>query len=246
MLSILLFHGLNSGPEEFYYITRKLRKLGYNVITPTINGYSRKYVGNTYENWITNALEEFDKIEGDVVIGGICIGSLLALQVAKQRKVAGILALSTTLKYDGWDIPWTHQLLPLHPYIPYSSKIPLKEKYPFGVKNPRVRKLIEDQLGKSEYSIAGIGILSVGGVYQARALGKNTWKLLKYITAPILIIHAMDDEIASVTNVERIQDNIGSKHVETVILTNSYHMITIDNDRDTVVENISKFIKGIL
>lgn len=118
----ILFHGLASNPKELAYIAQGLRAAGYYVVIPELKGYTHTLLNNSeYGDWTNLALDEFDKVafsHKEVVVGGLCIGALLALHVAQNRKVHKILALSTTLYYDSWGNHWAKLLLPLHPFIP--------------------------------------------------------------------------------------------------------------------------------
>jgi carboxylesterase len=61
------------------------------------------------------------------------------------------------------------------------------------------------------------------------------------ITAPALIIHAEEDEIASPRSAHFVAQHIGSAVVESIMLHDSYHMITVDNERDQVAHDTIRF-----
>lgn len=63
------------------------------------------------------------------------------------------------------------------------------------------------------------------------------------ITAPALVIHAVEDEVASPRSAHYIAEHIGSKVVEKVLLHNSYHMITVDNEREQVAADTLRFFE---
>ena len=66
-------------------------------------------------------------------------------------------------------------------------------------------------------------------------------KTMPHITAPAIIIHAVEDEVATPRSARYIARNIGSRTVESVMLHNSYHMITVDNDREQVAIDTIRF-----
>jgi carboxylesterase len=57
-----------------------------------------------------------------------------------------------------------------------------------------------------------------------------------------LVIHAREDEVASLSNVRWLEKNCQLGQIQVVLLDNSYHMITIDNDREQVCEAILDFL----
>ena len=63
---------------------------------------------------------------------------------------------------------------------------------------------------------------------------------LDTIDIPALIVHPRDDDMASVSNAIYLQRKLGGI-VDCVILNDSYHMVTIDQQRDVVVEKTLGF-----
>jgi len=66
---------------------------------------------------------------------------------------------------------------------------------------------------------------------------------LPQIKTPALILHSSEDDTASVKNADYLERYIGADYVHKVLLTDCYHMITIDNQKDRVAEEIIAFIK---
>jgi carboxylesterase len=64
---------------------------------------------------------------------------------------------------------------------------------------------------------------------------------LPAITTPALILHSREDDLTSTKNPNYVQNKIGSKIVRKVILDDSYHMMTIDNQKDRVAEETINF-----
>jgi carboxylesterase len=58
-------------------------------------------------------------------------------------------------------------------------------------------------------------------------------------------MHAADDDIASVRNARVLERRITGP-TETVLLSNSYHMITVDGERDKVIARSADFFTRIL
>ena len=108
---IVLFHGLSSSPLELNYISNVLKKNGFRVETPTLNGYGFGDQAGTWEEWLneaTNLVSHLQKQEAlQLSVGGISLGATLALGVAsKLDGINAVLCLSTTLIYNGWASPW--------------------------------------------------------------------------------------------------------------------------------------------
>src|SRR5258707_730094 len=67
---------------------------------------------------------------------------------------------------------------------------------------------------------------------------------LKSVRTPCLVVHAQDDDVASLKNVRMVVRGV-SGPVETVLLENSYHMITVDQERSQVIERTTRFFNEV-
>jgi carboxylesterase len=54
-------------------------------------------------------------------------------------------------------------------------------------------------------------------------------------------MHAMEDDMASVCSASYVQTNIGANHVRKVLLHDSSHVITLDNEKETVARETAAF-----
>jgi len=67
---------------------------------------------------------------------------------------------------------------------------------------------------------------------------------LRGIRQPTLIVHPREDDRASLRNAAYLQSALGGM-VETCVLDDSYHIVTIDRQRDLVVERTAAFARRI-
>ena len=67
---------------------------------------------------------------------------------------------------------------------------------------------------------------------------------LPQVAAPCLVAHASDDDVASVKNAELVMRGV-SAPAELLLLDDSYHMITIDKQRRTLIEHSAAFFEQI-
>jgi carboxylesterase len=63
------------------------------------------------------------------------------------------------------------------------------------------------------------------------------------ITADTLVMHAADDETASPRNADTVYRRIRSEHKRKILLGDSYHIITMDNERDLVARESIRFFQ---
>jgi len=249
--AVLLIHGLQSSPAELQPLAKRLHQAGYTVHVPHIAGYGFMH-GDTprsvthWEDWHAKVLAEFRALQQQyktVAVGGLCIGAVLSLSIAAELgdEVAALTLLATTLWYDGWSIPWYRFMRYIGYLPPFRYLYSYREREPFGLKNPQLRKWIAREMSHKDSSMVGASRLNLPAIQEAEQLIASVKKSMPRVTAPAIIIHAEEDDIASPRNPRYIAANIGSKTVESVMLHNSYHMITVDNDREQVAADTIRF-----
>jgi carboxylesterase len=252
----MLIHGLQSSPAELLPLAKRLNQAGYTVYMPHISGYGFIH-GDTprsvthWQEWHAIALAEFRTLKGmykSVAVGGLCIGGTLSLSIAAELgdEVAALTLLSTTLWYDGWAMPWYRPLRYIGYLWPICYWYTYKESEPFGLKNQQLRRWVAREMAHKDASMVGASRLNLPAIQEAERMIASVKKSLPRITAPAIVIHAVEDEVASPRSASYIAENIGSKIVESVMLHNSYHMITVDNDREQVAADTIRFLEEAL
>ena len=251
---ILLLHGLRGNPMELQMLAQRLHAAGHTVSVPYLSGFGQR-PGDCapvlpYEDWERMAEERLAALvadHGPALVGGLCIGADLALRLARRAEtsVCGLLLVSTTLYYDGWNLPWYRWLLPLAGPTPLKHCYRLREKDPYGVKNPRIRQWIARQMETTGNSVAGARDLPLSAIYEAYRLMRTVRRSLPGITQPALILHAAEDEMASLRTPNFLASRLGSSMIKKIIFTDSYHMLTLDNDREGVAKACIDFARGL-
>lgn len=254
--AVLLVHGLQSSPAEMLPLAKRLNKSGYTVHVPFIRGYGYEHGDNAHsvthwEDWHAKVLVEFHALKQKhtaVAVGGLCIGAVLSLSIAAELgdEVAALSLLATTLYYDGWSIPWYRFMLPVGYYTPFRYIYSYREREPFGLKNEQLRKWVAREMSQKDSSMAGAATLTLPAIHEAELLIKSVKKSLPRITAPALIIHAVEDDVSTPRSARFVAENIGSRTVESILLHNSYHMLTIDNEREKVADNTIRFFNAAI
>lgn len=253
--AVLLLHGLQSSPAELQPVAKRLNEAGYTVHVPHIRGYGFMH-GDTprsvthWQDWHAIALEEFRALKAQhssVSVGGLCIGATLSLSIAAELgdEVSALTLMATTLWYDGWSIPWYRFMRYVGYYSPVRYLYSYREREPFGLKNKQLRKWIAREMSHKDSSIVGASRLNLPAIQEAERMIKMVKQSLPRVKAPAIVIHAEEDDVASPRNARYVAEHIGSARVETVMLHNSYHMITVDNDRDLVASETIRFFDSL-
>jgi len=254
--TIILLHGLTGTPNEMRYLAFSLNKKGYRVICPRLANHGQPLHVLKHTTWeeLYNPLRAvfLKELESGnkVYIAGLSMSALFVLLLAEefQEKLAGGICLAPTLFFDGWNVPWYHRLLPLASHTPLKYCLYFKESPPYGIKNEKIRAMVHRYYGRArlddieQIAKYGYAYFPVSLFHQLQRLVRTVIPLLKRINAPMLLVHPQEDDTASVRNSELIYARISSPVKRLVILTDSYHVVTADQEREKVGAAMLEFL----
>ena len=244
----LLIHGLGGTPVELRYVAQGLARAGYTVYCCQLAGHcgtADELRWSTWKQWYASVEAAHDRLRqccDTIIAGGLSMGGVLALHLAHQRPqdVHGLALYAPSLRLDGWSMPWyaciLRMLRPFCIHIDYD----MPEHEPHGIKDERIRKLVVSSMQSGDSSQAGTFSTPVRIFAQFNQMAAMIKRELKRIKTPTLILHPRHDDMADLGNTLEIQRKL-SGPVESVILNDSYHIITLDRQRQLVVDRSVAF-----
>lgn len=251
-VGVLLIHGLGGTPIEMKSLGRELYDAGATVLCCQLAGHcgtEDDLKATDRKDWLESARQALVALNArcdKVVVGGLSLGACLAALLAAQEpeRVDGVIMLAPTLWYDGWSIAWYSWLLKLLIDTPMGRRWRFVEHEPYGVKDERVRALLVRAMHSADSSTAGL----LGTPSQSL---REVWRIADELKAqaprvkqPALIVHAREDDIASLRNAFWLQKHLGGT-VEALILDDSYHLVTLDRQRRQVARRASLFVQTV-
>ncbi len=251
-IGVLLVHGLAGTPAEVRYVAGGLARLGYTVHCPQLAGHGgteADLTASTWEDWYKTCDRALDELRTEcdtVLVGGLSTGAILGLLLAARRPadVQGTLLYSPTLWLSGWSIPVYAKLFGLLFTKRLANLMSFSDCGPCGIKDDRIRDFIMKAMSTGDSANAGLLKTPGGAMFEHRQLVAHVKKLLGKITQPALILHPRHDDLAGIDNAQFLQRKLGAR-VEMTVLEDSYHMITVDRQRQTVVDRTAQFITAL-
>lgn len=251
---ILLMHGLGGTPVEMRYVARGLARAGYTVYCPMLDGHcgpSEALRDVTWQDWYASVERAHDWLASQcdtVIAGGLSAGAVLALRLAAERasQIDGLLLYAPTLKLDGWSVPRVTALFDLIHQKWCANLVQFNERHPYGIKDKRFREFVVEALNSGDSTQAGLFTTPGGAVLELRWLVDQVRKQIPNIKQPALLIQSREDDRSSfASNSGYLQKHLGGA-VETVVLDDSYHIITIDRQKDLVVQRSAEFVDRLI
>ena len=253
-IGVLLIHGLTGTPAEMRHFGRQLSRKGLTVACPQLAGHCDSVdalKASSWEDWYRSVDKAFEALHREckqVHVAGLSMGALLGLLLAarKKERLAGVTLLSPTFFYDGWNIPkWRQKLLlPLVIYSPLRHFLSWEEPPPYGIKDERVRAMVASVLENRDSRTADkIGHFKTPAtvIRESKGLIRAAKRCLGQVHRPTLVVHSLEDDMASVRNAHFVTDRIRSERVETFFVDDCYHVLTLDKRKDDIAQRVAAF-----
>lgn len=179
-----------------------------------------------WQDWLASAEDGFHLLSDickSVVVMGLSMGGLLALQLAIHCPVSGVVAMA----------------------VPYELSINLRLRLvrPFLRPLSYVRKYNPKSAPQDEQHLS-YPVNPVRAVAEVDSLLAAHRKSLTRLEKPVLIIHSRDDPTIPVQHAERIYDSIGSADKE-LQWVHGGHVIVRDEAHEQVFQAASDFAEKV-
>lgn len=248
---VLLIHGLTGTPAEMRLVGKGLNRAGFSVYGMQLAGHcgdADDLLATDWLDWYASveaAAEQYRKEVDHLFVAGLSMGAVLALKLAADHPdwVKGVGVYGATFRYDGWATPWYGKfsfLLPLANKLGIGKKWMVHEAEPYGLRDERIRAQISSLMLGGDSAAAGLPGNPWPSLAEMYKMAAAVRRDLPKVTAPCLIAHATEDDIASVDNAHLVERSV-SGPVEMLLLEDSYHMITIDRERRTLIDRSAEF-----
>jgi carboxylesterase len=251
-VGFLLIHGLGGTPIEMRYVAQGLARAGHTAHVPQLAGHcgtTEDLRATGWADWYDTVEEEHRRLSAHchtIVVCGLSMGAVMAVHHAARypREVSALGLYAPSLWLDGWGIPWYTSLFGLVTQKWLADYFRFEERDPWGVKDLRLRALVEQALQSGDSSRAGIAAMPGGLMLELRWLVQQVKREVATVRQPTLIVHPREDDRASLRNLNYLQSNLAGL-VETVVLDDSYHVVTLDRQRQIVVSRTLDFMSQL-
>ncbi|QDL99143.1 alpha/beta fold hydrolase [Rhodopseudomonas palustris] len=226
---VLLVHGFTGSPQSMRYLGERLGERGYSILGPRLPGHGvspAAMAETTASDWVDcaeDALLELSARCDKTFVAGLSMGGTLSLYLAALHpdKVAGVIPINAAVQIDSPDLAGLAYARGLPEFVPGIGS---------DMVDTTTKELAYDQV-------------PVTCVKQVMGLAATARALLPKIKCPTLVINSRVDHVLSPTNATVIASHVGSSRIELRWLDNSYHVATIDNDKDLIAAEIDGFVQ---
>ena len=211
---VLLLHGFTGTPFEMAFLGERLAA----------------HAGTTWRDWLASAeaaLAALRRRCDRVAVVGLSMGALLALRLARQHpaEIAALGLLAAPL----W-LPWPARVpLPVLRRLGRRGRLPALPKLGFG---PDVR---DREMRRQNPELGAVPLAAVVSLAELRAEGPA-------VTTPVVIAHGRRDHTAAPACARELAARLGSRDRVLRWLERSFHIITIDVEREELAADLGRFL----
>jgi carboxylesterase len=234
-VGVLLCHGFTGNPSSLRPWAEALAAAGHTVRLPLLPGHGTTWQEMSKTSWadwygeVDAAFRTLRERSRVVVAGGLSMGGALALRLAQQHGSAdgggvdALVLVNPAVKMEDKRlalIPLVRWVLPSLP--PVGSDI----KRQGGVEDAYDR-------------------IPPHAVYSMLQGYRTVAHDLPAVSQPVLLFRSPEDHVVPAASSALILDRISSVDTEEVLLPDSYHVATLDNDAPMIFERTTSFVERI-
>ncbi|WP_270889121.1 alpha/beta hydrolase [Pedococcus sp. 5OH_020] len=228
---VLLVHGFTGTPQGMRPWGEHLAAQGYTVRVPRLPGHGttwRDMNRTRWQDWYAEVDRTFRQLYercDRVFVGGLSMGGALALALAQDQgpRVSGLVLVNPAVKFEDWRV----RLVPILRHV-----MPSAAAIASDIKKAGVTELAYDRS-------------PVHAAHSQFVAWKNVIRDLPEVTQPVLVLHSPDDHVVPASSSELILARISSADSTEILLHDSYHVATLDNDAPRIFEESVRFIERL-
>lgn len=226
----LLVHGFTGNPSSLKPMGEYLAGEGITVVGPRLKGHGTSVddmAACISRDWLDSAeagLKELSFRCKIVFVAGLSMGGTISLYLAHRfpELVSGVVPICAPVIFKD----------------PKFALLPLLKRFIKTV--PGVGSDIKDPAVKE----SSYDKVPVRAVPEMLAICKLAKEALPEIKQPALVFGAREDHVVPALNPSYIYEHLGSAQKELIWLENSYHVATLDYDKEIIFSRTAAFIKG--
>jgi carboxylesterase len=225
-IGVLVQHGFTGTTQSMRFLGESLAQVGFTVYAPRLKGHGTHYEdmeATSYEDWITSAEEGYQKLKAscrEVFVVGLSMGGTIALHLAEEHpEIAGIMLINAAIRVENFE--------------------------PLANETARYLDAIGSDIKAPDVAELAYSKTPVASVKQFLTFKNIVASRLSAITCPALVLVSREDHVVPPEDSDYILAHIMSELKEKVVLENSYHVATLDNDKELIARQCAAFISEI-
>ena len=228
--AVLLLHGFTGSSADVRMLGRFLEKKGYTTLAPHYKGHGvdpEELITTSPADWwldVQNAYQQLkDAGYQEIAVAGLSLGGVMALNIAANYPVKGIVTMCAPMTMRTTDVMFEGVLNYARDYKKFEGK----------------------ESAQIEVEVAQIAEKGMPSLPQLQEFIAKTRKEVDMIYAPILVVQSTQDEVIDSESATIIYNEIESLEKQIKWYDHSKHVITLDQEKDQLHEDIYRFLESL-
>lgn len=224
---VLVCHGFSGSPRSVQELALRLVGAGYTVAMPLLTGHGRtpeEMERALWTDWIADAEQAFAWLRertDQVFAAGLSMGGTLALYLAERHpETAGVVTVNALIRH------------PLERSMRILGRLGL----------PRWVKAVGNDIKLSGTDEMAYDRVPSRAARQLALLLAAVRNDLPLVRCPALVFSSVVDHTVPPDNQREIYETIASTDKALVTLQDSYHVATLDNDKELIFAKTLEFV----
>ena len=228
-VGVLVQHGFTGSPAGVRPWAEHLAAAGYTVRAPLLPGHGTSWQDcnrTTWRDWYAAAEAAYDELAArceSVFVAGLSMGGTLVTRLAQQRPVAGMVLVNPSYATERLDARFAR-------YIAWA--VPSRPGIASDIKKPGVSEVAYDRTPVRAF----VSLQNLWGVVRED---------MSEVRCPVLLYRSAEDHVVEPLSGKLLHARATRTRVREVVLTDSYHVATLDNDAPQIFAGTVEFIESV-
>ena len=233
---VLCIHGFTGTPYEVRPIGEELARRGIVAVGPLLPGHEgvEALARTGWIDWLNAVEAELAALRRRcrrVAVAGLSLGGLLATSLARRHPdLAALCALATPL----WLPPTWDAAIRAAAFVTRARLTAI----------PKAGADIRDPAAKRGFPT--LSAMPIAALRSLLDLARRVRAELPHVHVPTLVIHGDGDHVAPPACAAELYRRVATADKRLVRLPRSFHIVTVDVERDTVLREVGDFIDARL
>ncbi|HXU06780.1 MAG TPA: alpha/beta fold hydrolase [Polyangia bacterium] len=238
---VLCLHGITGTPFEIRPLAEALGRRGCSVLAPMLAGHGgtlADLAATGWTDWLRSAEAALDSLQArvggrPVAICGFSMGGLLALRLARlfPERISALVVMSTPLRLRRFQVAGIRAL----------ARLPIDFRaHPAACVPKFAGSDVSDE--ELRYENPGLRAFPIAALEALLDLMDTVRADLPAIQAPVLVVHGRQDHTVPMEDSLELTGCLGSAVIERLWLDKSFHIVTLDVERDIVIDAATRFL----
>ena len=228
-VGILVLHGFTGSPKSVTPWGRSLEGHGWTIRVPRLPGHGTRWQDmnlTTWEDWYAEADRAYGELHqrcSSVFVMGLSMGGSLSLRIAQEHgsDIAGLVLVNPAVhseRPDRFLLPAIQRFIPSFP----------------GSSN---------DIAKPGQDEGAYDRMPLKAAHSLTKLWSTVKADIAKVTQPLLLFRSKQDHVVEASNASWILANVSSADATEIVLHDSYHVATLDNDAEQIFSESAAFVR---